>query len=138
MPNPRPNPPSRSGTCQDPRNGPFVGGRRLDNAEEALTLTEDIEQPTEDIEQRRADAKAYMPAPRECNDSRDCRGKGVYCYEGQYGRPNYCKRGDGEGSLCQSDEGCGWIGDYYNGAWMYCQMVEYRRADGMMMPNPRP
>merc|ERR1719445_1174968 len=42
----------------------------------------------------------------ECRTSFDCRGTGVYCYQGYGGLPNYCSRNsgsgqkDGRGSLC--------------------------------------
>merc|ERR1711902_316460 len=42
-----------------------------------------------------------------CRDADDCHGDSVYCYPGHNGQPNFCKKGDGVGSVCTDDESCG-------------------------------
>merc|ERR1719219_72974 len=70
---------------------------------------------------RRADGKYGQPNPHwntGCENSHDCAGLSVYCYR-DYPR-NRCRYGNGIGSLCQTDESCGWLG---RGSWtrqMFC------------------
>jgi len=127
------------GECVDPWGSPSPDyGRRLDGDDitEEATLVIDNEN-----EQRRAGGQlaAPRPAPRQrgCQSSWDCDGDSVYCYEGWFGR-NYCKYGNGIGSLCGGDSACGWLGRGSSARKMYCSNSFRRGDDGMNVSAPRP
>merc|ERR1719150_2893979 len=100
--------------CEDP-----WSGRRLDTSEE----TEELELPTEEAdvtEQRRSGTVQSPNHNHGCRDAWDCDGESMYCYRNPHGYA-ICRHGDGLGSMCMNDGGCGWLGYGDNAREMFCR-----------------
>merc|ERR1719229_1734311 len=100
---------------QDDSNDGNGQGSGMSSDDASNDVTDD-----DDKDRRRQTLRAPNPQSNtRCRDAFDCDGVSVYCYESRRG--NYCKRGDGIGSLCRNQAGCGWIGRDRNARKMTCR-----------------